>query len=135
MARFADAVQTSIKLLLKSKREQIHQKEQFRIIFALLPNIGNFAENQLAMKTTSVALGDYFENFIRTNVERGRYNNASEVIRAGLRLLEENECRLVQLKSAIKAGEDSGIACDFSPEEHLKELKAACHDRERSIYE
>lgn len=88
-----------------------------------------------AMKTTSVALGDYFENFIRTNVERGRYNNASEVIRAGLRLLEENECRLVQLKSAIKAGEDSGIACDFSPEERLKELKAACHDRERSIYE
>lgn len=85
-----------------------------------------------AMKTTSVALGDYF---IRTNVERGRYNNASEVIRASLRLLEENECRLVQLKSAIKAGEDSGIACDFSPEEHLKELKAACHDRERSIYE
>lgn len=50
-------------------------------------------------------------------------------------MLEENECRLVQLKSAIKAGEDSGIACDFSPEEHLKELKAACHDRERSIYE
>lgn len=88
-----------------------------------------------AMKTASVALGDYFENFIRTNVERGRYNNASEVIRAGLRLLEENECRLVQLKSAIKAGEDSGIACDFSPEERLKELKAACHDRERSIYE
>lgn len=103
------------------------------IIGGILPNIGNFAENQLAMKTTSVALGDYFENFIRTNVERGRYNNASEVIRAGLRLLEENECRLVQLKSAIKAGEDSGIACDFSPEEHLKELKAACHDRERSI--
>lgn len=105
------------------------------IIGGILPNIGNFAKNQLAMKTTSVALGDYFENFIRTNVERGRYNNASEVIRAGLRLLEENECRLVQLKSAIKAGEDSGIACDFSPEEHLKELKAACHDRERPIYE
>ena len=105
------------------------------IIGGILPNIGNFAENQLAMKTTSVALGDYFENFIRTNVERGRYNNASEVIRAGLRLLEENECRLVQLKSAIKTGEDSGIACDFSPEEHLKELKAACHDRERSIDE
>lgn len=105
------------------------------IICGILPNIGNFVENQLAMKTTSVALGDYFENFIRTNIERGRYNNASEVIRAGLRLLEENECRLVHLKSAIKAGDDSGIASEFSPEEHLKGLKAACDDGNRSIYE
>ncbi len=101
----------------------------------MLPNIGNFAENQLAMKTTSVALGDYFENFIRANVERGRYNNASEVIRAGLRLLEENEIRLTELKSAIKEGEESGVVSGFSPEEHLKELKAGCRDGKHSIYE
>jgi len=105
------------------------------IIGGMLPNIGNFAENQLAMKTTSVALGDYFENFIRTNVERGRYNNASEVIRAGLRLLEENESRLMELKSAIRAGEESGVVSGFSPEEHLKRLKSDCHDGKRSIYE
>ena len=105
------------------------------IIDGILPNIGNFAKNQLAMKTTSVALGDYFESFIRANIERGRYNNASEVIRAGLRLLEENESRLMELKSAIKVGEESGVASGFSPEEHLKELKAGCHDGKCSIYE
>jgi antitoxin ParD1/3/4 len=76
------------------------------------------------MKTTSVALGAYFENFIRMKVEQGRYNNASEVIRAGLRLLEENESHLQELKMAIADGIESGIAAGFSPEEHLKSLKA-----------
>lgn len=75
------------------------------------------------MKTTSVALGTYFENFVRTKVEQGRYNNASEVIRAGLRLLEENESHLQELKMAIADGMNSGLAMDFNPQEHLKSLK------------
>ena len=75
------------------------------------------------MKTTSVALGTYFENFIRTRVEQGRYNNASEVIRAGLRLLEENESHLQELRMAIADGMNSGTAIDFNAEEHLKSLK------------
>ena len=94
------------------------------IIFVLLPNIGNFVENYCDMKTTSVALGTYFENFIRMKVEQGRYNNASEVIRAGLRLLEENESHLQELKMAIAEGIESGIASGFNAEEHLKTLKA-----------
>ena len=75
------------------------------------------------MKTTSVALGTYFENFVRTKVEQGRYNNASEVIRAGLRLLEENESQLQELRMAIADGMNSGLATDFNPQEHLKSLK------------
>ena len=75
------------------------------------------------MKTTSVALGTYFEEFIRAQVEQGRYNNASEVIRAGLRLLEENESRLVELKQAIAIGDTSGIVGEFDSEAHLQQLK------------
>ena len=75
------------------------------------------------MKTTSVALGTYFENFVRTKVEQGRYNNASEVIRAGLRLLEENESQLQELRMAIADGMNSGLAIEFNSREHLKSLK------------
>lgn len=77
------------------------------------------------MKTTSVALGSYFEDFIKAQISLGRYNNASEVIRAGLRLLADDESRIVALKSAIEEGINSGIAEDFDPQAHLKSLKAS----------
>ena len=80
------------------------------------------------MKTTSVALGQHFDNFIRTSIEEGRYSNASEMVRAGLRLLEEDECRLDALKTAIKSGLDSGIARGFDPVRHLAELRAGLPD-------
>ena len=76
------------------------------------------------MKTTSVALGNYFEDFIKAQIAQGRYNNASEVIRAGLRLLEEDDSQLMALKSAINEGLDSGVAEGFDPQAHLKSLKA-----------
>lgn len=60
---------------------------------------------------TSVALSSHFETFIRTQIDSGRYNNVSEVIRAGLRLLEDQEqqaAQLEELRSAIKAGVNSG---------------------------
>lgn len=75
------------------------------------------------MKTTSVTLGAYFENFIRSAIAQGRYNNASEVVRAGLRLLEERENSVVALKSAIDEGVNSGIAVGFDPDQHLHTLK------------
>ncbi len=61
---------------------------------------------------TSVALGSHFERFVREQVQAGRFNNASEVVRAGLRLLEEGEQRrqleLDALRAAIAAGRASG---------------------------
>lgn len=61
---------------------------------------------------TSVALSSHFETFIRDQVESGRYNNVSEVIRAGLRLLEDqerlNDLKLAELRGAIASGLESG---------------------------
>lgn len=76
------------------------------------------------MRNTSVSLGEYFDNFVQTRISAGRYKNASEVIRAGLRLLEEEENRMLALKNAIKEGLESGITEDFDPLKHLESLKA-----------
>ena len=81
--------------------------------------------NLSTMKTTSVALGSYFEDFISSTIQTGRYNNASEVVRAGLRLLEENERKIAHLKAAVQEGIASGRCEDFDAEEHLKRLKAS----------
>lgn len=61
-------------------------------------------------KNTSISLGDYFDQFIHNKITEGRYKNVSEVIRAGLRLLEEEENKIVLLRNAIKDGIDHGIA-------------------------
>lgn len=74
-------------------------------------------------RNTSVSLGNYFEDFVDNKVSQGRFKNASEVIRAGLRLLEEEENKIQILKNAIQEGIDSGIAKDFDPKKHLESLK------------
>ncbi|MBL7720218.1 MAG: type II toxin-antitoxin system ParD family antitoxin [Flavipsychrobacter sp.] len=74
-------------------------------------------------RNTSVALGDHFEDFVENRIAAGRYNNASEVIRAGLRLLEEEEARILALKKAIEAGIDSGRAEGFDAKKHIATLK------------
>lgn len=73
-------------------------------------------------RITSVSLGDYFESFVERTVTEGRFKNASEAIRAGLRLLEE-ENKSFPLKIAINEGIESGIAIDFDPVRHLEFLK------------
>jgi len=75
-------------------------------------------------KNTSISLGNHFESFIEYSISKGRFNNVSEVIRAGLRLLEDEEGRLSVLKNAIQEGIDSGIAGNFDPKNHLVVLKA-----------
>lgn len=75
-------------------------------------------------KNTSISLGDHFEEFIDHSIDEGRFNNASEVIRAGLRLLEEEENKLQILKKSIGDGLKSGRAKNFDPKKHLASLKS-----------
>jgi antitoxin ParD1/3/4 len=76
------------------------------------------------MRNTSISLGNYFDNFVQSRISEGRYKNASEVIRAGLRLLEEEENKVIALKNAIEEGLESGIVEDFNPQKHLDYLKS-----------
>jgi antitoxin ParD1/3/4 len=75
-------------------------------------------------KNTSVSLGNHFETFVEKSISKGRFQNASEVIRAGLRMLEEEEDKVLLLKNAIQEGIDSGFAKDFDPKKHLGTLQA-----------
>ncbi|MEP2471994.1 MAG: type II toxin-antitoxin system ParD family antitoxin [Paracoccaceae bacterium] len=65
-------------------------------------------------KTTSISLGDHFTGFIEAQVESGRFGSASEVVRAGLRSLEERELKHQALQRAITDGLSSGVAEEFS---------------------
>jgi antitoxin ParD1/3/4 len=75
-------------------------------------------------KNTSITLGSYFDQFIQSVLTEGRYKNASEIVRAGLRLLEQEEQKALVLRKAIEEGVNSGWADDFNADEHLKTLKA-----------
>ena len=75
-------------------------------------------------RNTSISIGNYFDTFIQSRITTGRYKNASEVVRAGLRLLEEEENKVIALREAIQSGINSGIANDFNPESHLAIMKA-----------
>lgn len=67
-------------------------------------------------KNTSISLGDHFAGFIDAQVNTGRYGSASDVVRAGLRLLEEHEAKLQALRDALIAGETSGEPRPFDRE-------------------
>lgn len=72
-------------------------------------------------KNTSITLGDHFDIFISSQLESGRYGSASEVVRAGLRLLEDSESKLQALRQMLIQGEESGIA-DYNYKDFLSEL-------------
>ena len=76
------------------------------------------------MKNTSISLGNYFDQFVQNQVSAGRYKNVSEVIRAGLRLLENEESKVIALKNAIQEGFNSQRVENFDFDENLKKLKA-----------
>lgn len=73
-------------------------------------------------KNTSILLGDYFDNFINMQVQSGRYTSASEVVRAALRLFEQEERKRNALVQELVAGEESGFVPVFDREDFLKSL-------------
>lgn len=72
-------------------------------------------------RNTSVTIGNHFETFITEQVNEGRYGSASEVVRARLRLLEEHESRVQQLRAALIEGEESGFV-EYSLKEFMESL-------------
>jgi len=64
-------------------------------------------------QNTSISLDDHFSGFLANEVSSGRFRSASEVVRAGLRLLEDQETRLAVLRTALVAGEESGAPETF----------------------
>jgi antitoxin ParD1/3/4 len=72
-------------------------------------------------KNTSITIGDHFEKFVALQIASGRYGSFSEAVRAGLRLLEDQETKLKALRNALTDGEKSGKA-KYSLKDFIKEL-------------
>ena len=64
-------------------------------------------------RNTSVTLGEHFDHFVAERVQQGRYQSVSEVVRAGLRLLEEDEIKLSELRQKLEAAEQSPVVENF----------------------
>lgn len=76
-------------------------------------------------RNTSFSLDEHFTSFIETKVAEGRFSSASDVVRAGLRLLEDQETRLEALRAALVAGEESGPATPFDFEAFVARKRRA----------
>jgi antitoxin ParD1/3/4 len=75
-------------------------------------------------KSTSFSLGDHFSQFVEEQVDSGRYGSASDVVRSGLRLLEEREAKLRALRAAILEGELSGPSQPFDVDAFLAQVRS-----------
>jgi antitoxin ParD1/3/4 len=71
-------------------------------------------------RNTSISLGDHFASFVDRQVASGRYGSASDVVRAGLRLLEEHESKIAALRNALVEGENSGPAAQLDVDAFLR---------------
>ena len=72
-------------------------------------------------KNTSMTLGEHFDGFIAHKIDEGRFSSASEVVRAALRMFEDNEQKIMSLRSLLEEGERSGTA-EYSYESLMNEL-------------
>ena len=77
-------------------------------------------------RNTSVSLDDHFADFIDEQVGTGNYGSPSEVVLAGLSLLEEHQAKVKALQDALREGEESGEPQPFDPEEFLERMHAKC---------
>lgn len=77
-------------------------------------------------KNTSVTLGEHFDQFINQQLNSGRYGSASEVVRAGLRALEDQETKIMNLRNMLVEGEKSGVA-EYSYDSLISELDKDNH--------
>jgi antitoxin ParD1/3/4 len=73
-------------------------------------------------KNTSITLGSHFADFVDAQLEAGRFATVSEVVRAGLRLLEEHEAKVRALQQALIAGEQSGEPHEFDKDAFLARI-------------
>jgi antitoxin ParD1/3/4 len=73
-------------------------------------------------RNTSILIGDYYEKFINQQIESGKYNSVSEVVRTALRLFEQEEIQKKSLITELEIGEKSGKISNFNREENLKQL-------------
>lgn len=64
----------------------------------------------------NISLNAHFEKFVAEAVASGRFKSSSEVVREGLRLLEERETRLAALRREIVKGRQSGDPAPYDPE-------------------
>lgn len=76
------------------------------------------------MSNISISIGNYYQQFVQAQIAAGRYENISEVIRAGLRLLENEDSNIIALRNAIQAGIDSPRVENFDFDENLNSLKS-----------
>ena len=79
----------------------------------------------MATKSTSVELGEEIAGFVSTQVKSGRYGSASEVIRAGVRLLQDQETKMAALRAALIEGEKSGAAVPFDVDAFIERKKGS----------
>ena len=83
----------------------------------------NIWYNEAMARNTSIVLGDHFDAFVREQVDEARYASASEVVRAALRLLEDETHKMARLRDALEEGERSGIATGYSVARVLRKAR------------
>lgn len=83
-------------------------------------------------KNTSISLGDHFNQFVEQQVASGRFASTSEVIRAGLRLLEDHEAKLEKLRELIREGDESGDPAPLDRDKFFAEMHAESRAKGRN---